>query len=628
MLMGARFFGGPYCRKALAICLISCPLGTYAEWQSGNTGTSVNAPTVESAPVPQEHFFLRLMNHALADNSFFNFSRVLFPFAVIADVKPPLTLLLIRRQNGGLVLGNTDDTSTPPVIRPITDLASAPPCDVAGEPLDHIVASQDPGPWPDGPFELHDREFSPEFYKRSNFFVMSDLPPPPSPRLPAFSVPMPIPPVLVPTRQDEDTYFFQLTLRESSTEIIPGKKTPIWGFDGMYPGPTICVPKGSQAVVRQLNHTNVDVTIHRHGGDQPGLMDGHPMDLIKPGESKDYHYAQPDQRHLWYHDHTMGKTGPHVYHGMAGFYLIEDPIEHQLGLPMGENKIPIAVTDKIVGEDGRLIYPVNFQTLMEGVMGDIILVNGAPQPYFEVGTRKMRFIILNSSTARVYEFALSNGQPLVQVGSGAGLLEAPQVLSSIELGPSDRADIIIDFSQMQVGDEVVLKNLLGYGSTEDILRFDVVRREADESVVPSTMPEHEPLQPSEAVAERMFVFEMDKELEDMEKMWLINGEAFDPEKVYARPKLGTTEIWTLVNNSGQPHPFHTHLVEFQILSKNFETPADPDLLGVYDDSLLLHPGQVVKIIMKWQDFPGMFVLHCHNSEHEDHSMMMQYEVVE
>lgn len=517
-----------------------------------------------------------------------------------------------------------------PAQSSMADLAatSAPPCDIAGEPIDHIAASQDPGPWPSGPFELHDREFGPNFFKRPYFFMMSDLPPESSPSIPPFSVPMPIPPVLVPTHRDDNTDFYQLTIREAKKEILPGIKTPIWGFDGMYPGPTICVPMGSKTVVRQINHTTVDVSIHRHGGDQPGSMDGQPNEMIKPGEFKDYEYVQPDHRLLWYHDHVMEKTGPHVYHGIAGFYIIENPLEKQLGLPMGKNKIPVAITDKIIGKDGKLVYPINFQTLMEGVMGDTILANGAPQPFFEVGNRKMRFIFLNSSTARVYELALSNGQPLIQIGSGAGLLQTPQVLPALELGPSDRADVVIDFSKVPIGEKVVLKNLLGSGTTADIMRFDVVRNEVDDSVIPDKLEEHILLNPAEAVEERTFVFEMNKDLEDLSEMWVINGKPYDPNEIYARPKLGTTEIWTLVNNSGQPHPFHMHLVDFQILSKNYETPADPDLIGVDDESILLHPGQVVKIIMKWEHFPGKFVLHCHNSEHEDHAMMMQYEVVE
>lgn len=501
-------------------------------------------------------------------------------------------------------------------------------CDIAGEPIDHLAASHDPGPWPSGPFELHDRQFPENFFKRPYFFMLGDRPPEPSPRIAPFSVPLPIPPVLVPDYRDANTEFYQLTVREAKKEIIPGVLTPIWGFDGMYPGPTICIKQGKKAIVRQINHTNIHLSIHRHGGDQPGSMDGHPTDMIMPGAYKDYEYVQPDHRLMWYHDHTMEKTGAHVYHGIAGFYIVENPLEKQFGLPMGKNKIPLAITDKIIGSDGKLVYPVNFQTIMEGVMGDTILVNGAPQPYLEVANRKMRFLVLNSSTARVYELALSNGQPLIQIGTGAGLLQAPEVLSAIELSPSDRADLVIDFSSVPVGEKVILRNLLGSGTTRDIMRFDVVREETDDSVIPERFNEHALLNPSDAAAERTFVFEMDKELNDMNKMWVINGKPFDENEIYARPKLGTTEVWTLINNSGQPHPFHMHLVNFQILSKNYETPADPDLTGTDDESLLLHPGQIVKIIMKWEHFTGKYVLHCHNSEHEDHAMMMQYEVVE
>lgn len=552
-----------------------------------------------------------------------------FPFSpgvsappAISSQDPPAAAVPVSHP-----LAAPDSETSPPVSgNAETNLISE--CDIAGKPIDHLAASIDPGPWPDGPFELHDREFPEDFFKRPYFFMLGDRPPEPSPQIAPFSVPLPIPPVLVPEYRDANTEFYQLTVREAKKEILPGVLTPIWGFDGMYPGPTICIKQGKKAIVRQINHTNVHLSIHRHGGDQPGSMDGQPTDMIMPGEFKDYEYVQPDHRLMWYHDHMMEKTGAHVYHGIAGFYIVESPLEKEFGLPMGKNKIPLAITDKIIGSDGKLVYPVNFQTIMEGVMGDTILVNGAPQPFIEVGNRKMRFIILNSSTARVYELALSNGQPLIQIGTGAGLLQAPEILSAIELSPSDRADVVIDFSKVPVGEKVVLKNLLGSGTTSDIMRFDVVREEADDSVIPARFNEHELLNPSDAAAERTFVFEMDKELNDMNKMWVINGKPFDENEIYAKPKLGTTEVWTLINSSGQPHPFHMHLVNFQILTKNYETPADPDLVGTDDESLLLHPGQIVKIIMKWEHFTGKYVLHCHNSEHEDHAMMMQYEVIE
>lgn len=160
------------------------------------------------------------------------------------------------------------------------------------------------------------------------------------------------------------------------------------------------------------------------------------------------------------------------------------------------------------------------------------------------------------------------------------------------------------------------------------MRFDVVRQEQDTSSIPPTLEARHDLDPKKAVAERTFVFHSNNEdPNDLDKMWLINGRPYTKEEVMATVKKGTIEVWNFINTSGQPHPIHVHLVNFQILERNYLTPGDRPL-GTYSEMVNLKPGQRVKIIMQFPNYTGRYTLHCHNSVHEDHAMMTNFDVVD
>src|SRR5215203_2658260 len=343
-----------------------------------------------------------------------------------------------------------------------------------------------------------------------------------SPPVQPFAVPLPIPPVLEPARKDATTDYYEITQKEAKTRILPELKTEVWGYDGIFPGPTIEARSGRRVVVRQQNELPVPVSTHLHGGVTPPESDGYPTDLILPnghgsgssahtvhgsmgGHShffKDYRYPN-DQRAatLWYHDHRMDFTGPQVYRGLAGMYIMRDEVEDSLPLPGGEKEVPLVIADRTFNEDGSLYYPSLDPSLKEepgtlaptinGMFGDTILVNGAPWPYLEVSNTRYRFRVLNASNARFYDLALdpppSGGKPFVQVGSDGGLLEAPISHERILTSPAERFDVVIDFSRYPVGTQVTMKNLAGEGRTRDVMRFDVVREEKEESMVPEEL---------------------------------------------------------------------------------------------------------------------------------------------
>ena len=445
--------------------------------------------------------------------------------------------------------------------------------------------------------------------------------------VPVFELPLNIPPVAQPSGTDAaGRPIYEIVQQNASVEIIPGLQTDILGYQGMTPGPTIKVDANQEVIVRQINNTNVRTTTHLHGGHMPAGFDGHPVDYVNPGSSKDYYYTNKQvPATLWYHDHTNDFTGDQVYAGLAGFYLMDDDYERSLGLPSGDREVAIVIQDRTFAADGSLVYN---DTIM-GELGDTILVNGTPYPYFEVDAARYRIRILNGSNARSYNLVLSNGASFVQIGSDGGLLEAPVVRNSINIAPAERVDLIIDFGTASVGEQIVLQNTAGSGSTAQIMRFDVARAADDPSVIPQVLRPIERLDPAAAVQTRQWVFGM----RGGPMPWVINGQPYDENRVDAFPRVGTTEIWELTNRTGMMHPVHIHDIMWQILDINGRPPAPED--AGWKDTFKVPPMGTVRVIGRFDDYVGdpneittAYMMHCHILEHEDHAMMTQFIVVE
>lgn len=448
-------------------------------------------------------------------------------------------------------------------------------------------------------------------------------PDPTSPFVPPFSVPLTIPPVLRPVRSVGMTDEFEIVQQETMAQILPGRKTLVWSYNGSVPGPSIPMKVGRTAKVTQLNRLRVPTATHLHGGRTPAESDGHPIDLVFPGERRVYTY--PDQQEyspLWYHDHSIHDTGHKAYMGLAGRALVTDPHERALPLPRGAFDIPLTIVDRLFNADNSLLYPVDDDghVVRAGAIGDVILVNGRPQPRLAVKRRKYRFRLLNASNARQYLLALERDLPMVVVASEGGLLPAPVQVMQLPMGNAERYDVVVDFASVPSGTRVVLRNLAGQGRTAQVMAFDVGADAADTSSVPAVLRPPIDIDPAAAVAHRLWRFERSN------GGWMINSRFFDERRVDAFPRLGTTEIWTFVNKSGGwAHPAHPHLVPFRILDRN-GAPPKPWESGL-KDTVMLGPGDEIRVVLRFDSFRGVYAFHCHNMEHEDHDMMAQFEVV-
>jgi FtsP/CotA-like multicopper oxidase with cupredoxin domain len=330
---------------------------------------------------------------------------------------------------------------------------------------------------------------------------------------------------------------------------------------------------------------------------------------------------------LWYHDHAMHHTGRNVYMGLAGLYLLHDEEEEALGLPAGPFDVPLIIWERSVDGDGRLHYGTNRNL---GAEGDVVLVNGVPWPRMEVCARRYRFRVLNGSNASLLRLALSSGRPFVQIATDGGLLPSPVEHASVPLAMAERAELVVDFSPYPVGTRIVLRNLLADDDAADIMAFDVVCDEPDPTAIPARLSSVDPIRPRALHRRREFTFAGGPASFPPVAHWTVNGLDFDPDRPIATPRLGDVEVWRIVNRKrfgilGMVHPVHLHLVNFQIIGRNGVPPGAHD--AGWKDTVAVPPGESATIIARFESYRGRYLVHCHNLEHEDQSMMARYDVV-
>ena len=382
----------------------------------------------------------------------------------------------------------------------------------------------------------------------------------------------------------------------------------------------------------------------------------------------------------WYHDHLFDFTGPNVIRGPSGLHIVFDELDSgdetdtevindgpyagsgrtPLRLPSGLGifDIPLVIQDRLFREveiDGRstmeLEYPPGEH---DGYLGDIFLVNGLIQPYFKVKRRKYRFRLLDGSNARFYQLFLTkeHGDTYTfdHIANAGGLFAYTiRDVESVLLSSASRADIVIDFSAYQGGDELYLENrleqddgrgpkgkFLDPGILEKgtrLLKFIIEEGDVDD---PSQVPSK--LRPLKAVADIFTPEEMNNfprrtfRFDRTHGAWAVNGEFAELsfEGSAAQPKLNTPEIWRFVNKSGGWwHPIHPHSELMRVLSRNGEEPPLEERDGnAKTDTVILGPGDEVEVFLNFRDYPGPWVMHCHTIEHEDMRMMIRFDVVD
>ncbi len=439
----------------------------------------------------------------------------------------------------------------------------------------------------------------------------------------------------------------------------------------------------------------------------------------EPGTATFQYGNQQRATTLWYHDHSLGMTRVNVYAGPAGFYLLRGgPDDLVSGLPgpapaagdpaaMRYYEIPIVVQDRSFNGDGSLFYPGS-RAFFEGLdprrlrvpfspdpacdglpsdvapiwnpefFGNVMVVNGVAWPYLTVEQRRYRLRLLNGCDSRFLILMFDRpGLHFWQIGADGGFLPAPVRLEHLLIAPAERADVIVDFTNVPAGTEVVLLNVgpdepfgggtpgidfdpADAGSTGQVMQLRIAPSAAvDVSVPPEriVLPPRVPLLPA-AVTRQVSLNE--DESHSVRVATRGNGgvaltchgreaEPFGPtaarlgtlsadgtgmplgwgDPVTENPAAGATELWEIHNFTEDAHPIHIHMVMFEVVNRQnaltgVTRPPEAWETGT-KDTVVAFPGEVTRVQARF-DLAGVYVWHCHILEHEDNEMMRPYAV--
>jgi FtsP/CotA-like multicopper oxidase with cupredoxin domain len=422
-----------------------------------------------------------------------------------------------------------------------------------------------------------------------------------------------------------------LAAAPGAARIADGTLSPAWLFNGLMPSPTIRARQGEQAHISLLNQLAEPSIVHWHGVLVPAEADGHPRYAISPGAS--FEYAFPIVQRagtFWYHPHAHHLTAGQIQRGLAGFFIIADEEEDALGLPSGDREVLLLLQDREADAAAAFGYAPTQADLRTGMLREVPFGNGIRLPTLPVSGQRYRFRVLNGSQARVYLLALDNGAPLTVIGNDGGLLPSAIEVESVFLGVGERIDFLVDLALFPAGTRIMLKSLpFSVPSTPEVtypqgLEMDLLELVRTGGAGPSDPPLPAVLSSvpglASAVAERDFVFQSTDDGHQ------INGRLFEMDRVDEQIPLGQVERWRFVNDSAIPHPVHLHGTHFRVLTRSGGRSQVFPYEAGWKDTVLVMPLETVEVLVQFDRYRGIFLLHCHNLQHEDMGMMLNVEV--
>ena len=482
-----------------------------------------------------------------------------------------------------------------------------------------------------------------------------------------------------------------LTAEVSDAAILPGRRTSVWRFTGEvlkgppscldlsaapHLGPTLRFRTGQKVRIRFSNRLPDPTIVHWHGLDLPERADGHPRFAVGSGGEYVYEFEVTNRAGMyWYHPHPHMQTGPQIYRGLIGVVIVSDPDEDALGLPSGDEELLCVLQDRRFDADNQLVYSAAMMDGVTGFLGDRVLVNGRPAPRWSLATRAYRVRVLNGSNARIYKLAWSDGTPMTVLGTDGGLLERPATQRHVTLAPAQRVDLWLDLGRRAVGTRLELRSeafaladagvdmggrgmgmggrgmgmggrgmAMGGGAAGDsalplgapisLVAIEVVRTASSTARLPARLSTFSRAwqAASDAPVRRI-------PLEFRAMQWMLAGRTFSMSDVAADETVsaGSTHIWELVNAGGpmgmqMAHPIHLHGTQFRVVRRSGGSPGNTLRDGLMDggwtDTVLVLPGETVRIQVTFSRHAGLYLYHCHILEHEDMGMMRNFRIVE
>ena len=422
------------------------------------------------------------------------------------------------------------------------------------------------------------------------------------------------------------TVELDLTASVVRLPLVPGVMTEVYAYNGQVPGPVLEFQEGDRVTVRFRNSLPVPTTVHWHGLHLPFISDGSPFHPVGPGEAFEYSFTvQPGTAGTyWYHPHPNHQTGQQIARGLYGGIIVraaDDPLP-----PMAEKLL--ILSDNRFLEDGSLDLPdphspqgrTDFEN---GREGDALFVNGKVMPELTIRSGELqRWRVVNASAGRFYRLSIP-GHTMLHVGSDGGLFERPVEVGELLLATAERVEIIVRGTGAP-GSTTVVQALpydryipqtrpRGWNKSRDLMTLRYSNELATEPLaLPAVLRPVPALDPTQATATREIVM----------SQGMINGKLMDMGRVDVSTKLGATEIWQIENVVGMDHPFHMHGFQFQVLDRD----GVPEPFTSWKDTVNVPKHQSVRLIVRYDNFPGMWMFHCHILDHEDHGMMGILEV--
>jgi len=487
-----------------------------------------------------------------------------------------------------------------------------------------------------------------------------------------------------PTGRPSPDVEIELQAAPGDAAILPGAPTRVWRFTGRlvkgpadtlqalpgsYLGPVIKLRRGQRVRVRLSNQLPEETIVHWHGLDVPQEADGHPRLAVPGGREYVYDFEVINRAGTyWYHPHPHMRTAAQVYLGLAGLLVVTDPEEEQLALPSGESELHCVVQDRRFDTRNQLLFRGNgMMEMMNGFLGDRVLVNGLPQPTIDVDAGWLRIRLLNGSNGRIYKLAWSRALPMFVIGGDGGLLERPHSTSVLTLAPAQRADLLVDLSGITPGTTIDLETLafpeadagvVGMGGMGGMGRMGGRGMGGMMGGGGGATPNGAPLRVFSLrtrarrgvtfrLPERLSTFDArwtapaagpvrSVSLSFMRMQWLLGGRTFEmtgvaPEEVV---QAGSTHVWEFRNvpnpmGMQAAHPLHIHGSQFRILSRSGGSP-NALRTGILDagwqDTVLVLPGETVRVQIPFTRHRGLYLYHCHILDHEDMGMMRNFRV--
>jgi suppressor of ftsI/bilirubin oxidase len=474
---------------------------------------------------------------------------------------------------------------------------------------------------------------------------------------------------------------FTMVAKPVHHALLPGKPATMLAYEVEHHGrtlrnPALRVRTGTALRIKFWNALDETSIIHWHGLKVDSNNDGHPHYAIAGGATYDYQFTVPNRAATyWYHPHPHHLTGKQVYLGLAGLFIVEDDdevaLQKALDLALGETDIPLVLQDRRFDDNGRLLFKPTTEEQLHGHYGAEVLVNLTSRPHLAAATRLYRFRILNGSNARLYRLAFRHGQQLLDyhvIGTDGGLLERPVTVKEAFLAPGERLDVLLDLRGAKAGDALTLVSLpfdamhqetgagaaAGHGAHAqhgahdmagatqpvssdgaalDLLHIQVHRKISYDRPLPQSLSRIEP-PPVSPYSPRLIV------LDQARGTWRINGKTYVGDETPIVVRRDTVEVWDIRNvPPTMPHPMHIHGFQFRVLSRT-GSPEQQRRLAVTEsglaasdlglkDTVLVWPGETVRIVTDFtHPFLGdqVYMVHCHNLEHEDGGMMLNLKV--